>query len=269
MFLIFLGGFWFCLWELMHRQLPENPGFATLPPLNQGPRPVSVMPEAPPPKSIVIDPGHGGEDPGTQGNGMFERQGTLPIGLALARELRNRRYNVVLTRDTDSTLSLESRSKIANEPGRVCFVSIHLNYSDTPKSNGIETYYGWPKRWDVLKDLRQSRKLEPDQDVLDHRSKLLAEAIHRSALASTRATDREVRNNPALLVLNSIRVPSVLVECGFVSNKSEAEKIQTAEYQEKLARGIADGIEQFLNAASSDADYGIEIVNAKSTGGKK
>lgn len=269
MFLIFLGGFWFCLWLLMHRQTPENPGFATLPPLNEGQRPVTVIPEAPPPKSIVIDPGHGGEDPGTQGNGMFERQGTLPIGLALAKELRNRRYNVVLTRDTDSTLSLESRAKIANEPGRVCFVSIHLNYSDTPKSNGIETYYGWPKRWDVLKDLRQSRKLEPDQDILDHRSKLLAEAIHRSALASTRATDREVRNNPALLVLNSIRVPSVLVECGFVSNKSEAEKIQTAEYQENLARGIADGIEQYLNAASSNADYGIEIVNTKATGGKK
>ena len=78
-----------------------------------------------------------------------------------------------------------------------------------------------------------------------------------------------MRNNPALLVLNSIRVPSVLVECGFVSNKAEAEKIQTAEYQEKLARGIADGIEQYLNAASAESDYGIEIVNAKAAGGKK
>ena len=253
----------------MHQLTPQHPAYTNHPPLNESQHPESVKPADPPPKSIVIDPGHGGDDPGTQGNGMFERQGTLPIALALAKELRNRRYNVVMTRDSDSSLSLESRAKIANEPGRVCFVSIHLNYSDTPKSNGIETYYGWPKRWDVLKDLRQSRKLGPAQDILDHRSKLLADAIHRTALASTHATDREVRNNPALLVLNSIRVPSVLVECGFVSNKSEAEKIQTAEYQEKLARGIADGIEQYLNAAASDANYGIEIVNAKAAGGKK
>ena len=269
MFLTFLGGFWLCLYQWTHHLTPEHLGYTGLSVLNEDQRPESAKTEDPPPKSIVIDPGHGGDDPGTQGNGMFERQGTLPIALALAKELRNRHYNVVMTRDSDTSLSLESRAKIANTPGQVCFISIHLNYSDTPKSNGIETYYGWPKRWDVLKELRQSRKLEPDQEILDHRSKLLAEAVHRSALASTRATDREVRNNPALVVLNSIRVPSVLVECGFVSNKSEAEKIQTTEYQEKLARGISDGIEQYLNAASSDANYGIEIVNIKAASGKK
>ncbi len=209
-------------------------------------------------KTIVIDPGHGGEDPGTQGNGLLEREGTLPIALALAEELRSRKFTVVMTRETDVTLSKEARSRIGNEPGRLCFVSVHLNHADSPRTAGVETYYAWPKRPQILQELMAAHPLPDGQVLEDQRGRLLAEAVHQAALATTQANDREVKNNPNLLVLNSVRVPSILIECGFVSNKAETDKLRTPSYQQDLARGIANGIEAYLTAASADADYGLQ-----------
>ena len=98
---------------------------------------------------------------------------------------------------------------------------------------------------------------------------LLDQSVHSSVLATTHASDREVKNNPNLLLLNSIRVPTILIECGFVSNKAEAEKVQNPEYQEKLAQGIADGIDKYLNAASGAPRYGIQIQDGKNAAAKK
>ncbi len=257
--LLFLAFFWFCLWRLMHAFTPENPGFQVLAALNEGQVPPDLANAPAELKTIVIDPGHGGEDPGTQGNGMFEREGTLPIALALAKELRERKYTVVMTRETDTTLSLDDRSKIGNEPGRLCFVSIHLNHSDSSRTTGIETFYAWPKRLEILKDFAASYPAPAGGKVEDHRGRLLAESIQRATVAATQAVDREVQNKTGLRVLNSVRVPSVLVECGFVSNKGETEKLRSAEYQATLAKGIANGIESYLQAASADPNYGIVI----------
>jgi N-acetylmuramoyl-L-alanine amidase len=261
--LIFLAFFWSCLWLLMHAFTPENPGFQVLPALNEGQVPPDLANAPPELKTIVIDPGHGGEDPGTQGNGMFEREGTLPIAQALAKELRERKYTVVMTRETDTTLSLDDRSKKGNEPATLCFVSIHLNHSDSARTTGIETYYAWPKRLEILKDLAITHPAPTGSKVEDQRGRLLAESIQRATLATTQATDREVRNNPGLRVLNSVRAPSVLVECGFVSNKAETEKLRSADYQATLAKGIANGIESYLQAASADPNYGIVVTTKR------
>jgi N-acetylmuramoyl-L-alanine amidase len=260
--LIFLNIFWFCLWQMIHAFTPENPGFQVLPALNEGLVPPNLAPATGSPKTIVIDAGHGGDDPGTQGNGLLERDGTLPIAQALARELREHQYNVVMTRDGDATLPLEARSRIGNEPGRLCFVSIHLNHSDSARTTGIETYYGWPKRMEILKSFALEHPAPEESQVDDQRSRLLAEAIHRATLETTQATDREVRNNPSLHVLNAVGVPSVLIECGFVSNKGETDKLRSADYHRALAKGIAKGIEAFLQDVSSDPNYGI-VIQAK------
>jgi N-acetylmuramoyl-L-alanine amidase len=264
-----LVGFWACLWRLTHVLTPENPGFVVLPALQEG----QILPDGPELDqllpTIVVDAGHGGDDPGTQGNGMIEREGVLPIAKALAKELRARKHEVLMTRDGNTTLSLEQRSRIGNGPKRICFVSIHLNHSDSPRSAGIETYYGWPKRLEVMKELRTAHKVSAAQDFMDQRSRLLAEAVHRAVLATTQAPDREVRNNPKLLLLNSIRVPTILVECGFVSNKAETEKLREPAYQEQLAKGIANGIETYLEAAAADPNYGIEITTSKPGSAKK
>ena len=200
---------------------------------------------------------------------MFERQGTLPIAQALAAELRARHYTVVMTREKDSTLSLEARSKIGNEPGRLCFLSIHLNHADSSTVNGIETYYGWPKRMEVMKELHKAYEVGRDQGIQDQRSQWLAEAVHAGVLAATQAADREVKNSPGLLLLNSIRCPTVLIECGFLSNKAETEKLRSPDYQAKLARGIADGVEKYLNAAAGDKMYGIQIQEKETGSAKK
>ena len=200
---------------------------------------------------------------------MFERQGTLPIAQALAAELRARHYTVVMTREKDSTLSLEARSKIGNEPGRLCFLSIHLNHADSSTVNGIETYYGWPKRMELMKELHTAYEVGKDQGIQDQRSQWLAEAVHAGVLAATQAADREVKNSPGLLLLNSIRCPTVLIECGFLSNKAETEKLRSPDYQAKLARGIADGVEKYLNAAAGDKMYGIQIQEKETGSAKK
>ena len=260
LWLLFLSLFWICLWRLMHAFTPESPGFEVLPALNEGQVPPNLSNAPEILKTIVIDAGHGGDDPGTQGNGLFEREGTLPIAQALAKELRERKYTVVMTRETDVTLPLEARSRIGNDGGKLCFVSIHLNHSDSSRTTGIETFYGWPKRIEILKELAISHPAPTGSRVEDQRSRLLAESIHRSVLTTTQANDREVKNNPNLHVLNSVRVPSVLIECGFVSNKGETEKLRSSDYQITLAKGIANGIEAYLQSASADPNYGIVIT---------
>lgn len=253
----------------MNSFTPENPGFLILPALSEGEKLPPLPGQPAPPKTIVIDPGHGGDDPGTQGNGIYEKDGTLPISKALAKELRDRKYNVIMTREEDITLSREARGRIGNEPGRLCFISIHLNHSDSPKSTGIETFYAWPKRIEVLKELRIRNKANKSDDFEDQRGRLLAEAIHAGVLATTHATDREVKNNPALYVLNSTLVPSVLVECGFVSNKGETDKLRSEEYQTLLAKGIADGLETYLRACEANPNYGIVLQSPKASAEKK
>ncbi|MBP7949838.1 MAG: N-acetylmuramoyl-L-alanine amidase [Verrucomicrobiales bacterium] len=208
------------------------------------------------PLAIVVDPGHGGEDGGTQGHDILEKNGTLEISLTLARELRKRGHVVVMTREIDETVSLSARRDLANAARRHCFVSIHLNHGDA-RASGIETFYGWPKRPELVAALRTQYAVGTDAPFADERGRLLAEAVQKGALAATGAQERDIRNERQILVLNSVHCPSVLVECGFVSNKSEAARLKTEAYRQKLASGIADGIEQFLKESASDPRYGI------------
>lgn len=267
-FVSLTAGFWICLWRMVrpieaasisvssvvgiHEDAPyletETPEQAA------APIPIPPPPDANLPlsaKTILIDPGHGGSDPGTRGDQLFEKDGTLPIALAVAKELRSRNRAVALTRDSDTTVSLESRSRMANEPNILCMISIHLNHSVSSKSTGIETYYGWPKRLEIMRQLHANAEAADVPPPTEEREKHFAESLHASAVFATGAKDREVRNKNTYYLLNTIQVPSVILECGFVSNKAEKENLTDPDYHKRLAMGIADGIENFLDSISS------------------
>jgi|GEM_PF-1889223 len=210
--------------------------------------------------AIVIDPGHGGIDPGTVANGQFEKTWTLNVSHALAVELRRRGWAVELTRTDDSFVPLIDRSLFSNQSLRRAFVSIHFN-AGGPDASGIETYYAWPKNPEVMARVNPVREIPAGMAVRDDRGRLLAEAVQASACAATASKNRGARNEPGYAVISRTLCPSVLVECGFLTNVAECQDIQTEAWREKLVRGLADGLEGWLHT-SSEPGYGFVMENA-------
>ena len=201
---------------------------------------------------VVIDAGHGGEDGGTQGNELLEKNCTLDVARRVARSLRALGHRVALTRDGDRGLSLTERSLFANERRAACFVSIHFNNASQPEVEGIETYYS----------LRKDRADRPlIQNPVLHRgvatpaqtvSRRLAECVQRGAIGQARSFDRGVHERSELVVMRRTSCPAVLIEGGFLSNKSDARRLRSEEWRNRLARGIADGINAFLKSRPRD-----------------
>lgn len=174
---------------------------------------------------VFIDAGHGGYDSGAVGNGLYEKNLTLSIALKVQRILQAQGIEVVMSRTTDKFLELSEISSLANNSGADAFASIHINSATTTAAYGIETYY-YPNRLD---------------------SKPLADSVQKQLLSSTGAYDRKVKTAD-FHVVRETTMPSILAECGFISNQSEAIKMSTNSYQELLASGIANGINNYLKA---------------------
>ena len=172
---------------------------------------------------VFIDPGHGGYDDGSSGNGLLEDELNLQIGLKLQKKLEARGIEVKMSRTTDEYLSLGERAEMANEYGADIFVSNHINSFDQASANGIETYY--------------------HRDKSSH--KPLSDDIQNNAIKQTGAVNRGVKN-ANFAVLRESTMPSSLFEAGFISNKAEASKLGSDAYQDKLATALADGIEKYL-----------------------
>lgn len=167
--------------------------------------------------TVVIDAGHGGKDGGAVWNGLLERSLTLDVALRLEKELRARGVRTVMTRSGNATVSLSSRSTIANRYRSAVFVSVHFNASPNRAISGIETHF------------RSARGAE------------LAKAVQRSIHKKVPGADRGV-SYADYKVLRETRMPAVLVECGFISNKVEAKRCASAAHRQKLAEAIAAGI---------------------------
>ncbi|WP_338627273.1 SH3 domain-containing protein [Clostridium baratii] len=172
---------------------------------------------------VFIDPGHGGYDDGSSGNGLLEDELNLQIGLKLQKKLEARGIEVKMSRTSDVYLSLGERAEMANEYGADIFVSNHINSFEQASANGIETYY--------------------HKDKSSH--KPLSDDIQNNAIKQTGAVDRGVKN-ANFAVLRESTMPSSLFEAGFISNKAEASKLGSDAYQDKLATALADGIEKYL-----------------------
>lgn len=249
--LLLLTGLGFCLWKGAGIP-PAAPASVTAPSV---PASVTQPPASPPRPAIVIDPGHGGADPGTVGHDQFEKTWTLSIGLALAKDLRGRGWPVELTRTDDSAVSLIDRSLHANREPRLAFVSIHLNAGGADAS-GIETYFAWPKNPEVMVRIDAANRVPDGMSVVDERGRLLAEALQAHVCETTGARNRGVKNQPQLSVISRTLCPAVLVECGFLSHPAECAAIQTDEYRAKIVRGLADGIDSWLHQAE-EPGFGI------------
>ena len=176
-------------------------------------------------KLVVIDPGHGGSDPGTSGySNQVEKDFTLALSLKVqALLLEEPGIKVVMTRETDVYPTRTERVQLANTGKADVFVSIHGNsVKDSPQTKGTETFY-----------YQRSS------------SKSLAEVIHRHLIEAIGLKDRGVKNGD-LQVIRETTMPAVLLEIGFLSNPEEEAALLSDSFQDKAAQAIVDGIKEYL-----------------------
>ncbi len=222
---------------------------------------------------IVIDPGHGGKDPGARNrSGVSEKVVVFDISRRVADKLRRRLgVEIYMSRTSDSYVALEDRTDLANRVNADLFVSIHANASENSRLNGIETYY--LKNTNDRATLRLAQlengvdTLIKDSDVTtdadlnyilsdmvqgqkEADSVLLANHIQSQLMAylgpKYRAvTSLGVKQGP-FMVLDGTFMPSVLCEVGFITNSSEGQRLATAAYREAIAEGLYRGIKQYL-----------------------
>lgn len=210
---------------------------------------------------IVIDPGHGGRDPGCVNRwGGVEKEINLAVALYLKGAIeREGIYRAVMTRQGDQTLSLEERARIANRypPDKTLFISLHCNSSPNGEGRGIETYVFDLEATDRLAQQVAEREnalevIDPLRFILNdlrHRSAALysemaARLIQRALVSRLKAGDRRIRRAP-FKILADVKMPAVLVEMGFLSDKVEQRKLRSKRYQRAIAEAIYEGIKRF------------------------
>lgn len=181
---------------------------------------------------IVIDPGHGGAQPGSiSPNGVKEKDINLEISLKVERELRNAGYNIIMTRDEDSTLGLSERPAIANENFADLFISIHGNSFTNSAVNGIEVWYVTA----ASDSEKEKGQVKLAKDVLDEMIK------------ETGANNRGVKKSSGLVVLKQSKMPAILIEVGFLSNAEEEKLIIDDNYQDRIVKGIVSGVKKYFD----------------------
>jgi N-acetylmuramoyl-L-alanine amidase len=235
-------------------------------------------------KIIVIDPGHGGHDPGAIGpDKLCEKDVVLDIALKLKKILSaDPDIKVYLTRDKDVFIPLEERTAIANSKNADLFVSIHANASTSRDAKGIETYFlNWTDNEEAIRvaarenqiSLKNMKNMKKDNDVLDimlgdlmrenkrDKSLLLANYIQTTLVHDLSRDYRGVVDLSTkwapFYVLFGAQMPSVLVEVSFISNPHEEKLLSKDVYRKSLAESIADGIGKYMSKAGSQTVAGI------------
>jgi len=185
---------------------------------------------------VVIDAGHGGYDRGgIPGQRVAEKVMNLDVALRLRGVLQASGYRVVMTRDSDVFVPLGTRVAIANSYRDAIFVCIHFNSASRAGASGIETYF------------------------FTRESLALASAIHYYVAGGAPSSNRGVRRR-GYFVLRRTRIPAVLVECGFLTNPTEAQYAQSSAYRQKLAEEIARGIRGRSTVATSSLGTRVASV---------
>lgn len=201
-------------------------------------------------KVIVIDPGHGGHDPGAIGNtGISEKDINLKIAQKLKILLEQNGYTVVLTREKDVSLhnegvkrkkasDIKKRKEIINTSNAKLMVSIHLNSFSQEKYSGAQVFY----------------------PLNSENSKLLGELIQGELKAGVdNNNDRQAKSINTVLILKDNNIPSVIVECGFLSNQKEEQLLNTDDFQQLLAKAICSGIMKFVAFPTIDNTVKVSV----------
>jgi len=218
-------------------------------------------------KTIMIDPGHGGSDPGTVGRmGTKEKDITLDIARRLKEKLgRYRSYRVLMTREDDVSVALNKRVEMARTSGADLFVSIHLNYLPAKPINIIETYYFGPSGDAKTRELAEKENAGSRYGLSDFRkmleklgetmklqeSRQLASAIQENLFVNIKKLEGNVQDfgvkRAPFVVLLGVDVPAVLAEVACLSNGREERELNTERYRESIANYLEAGILNYLN----------------------
>ena len=210
---------------------------------------------------IVIDAGHGGHDPGAQARGITEAELTLDIALRLEKLLsKDAAFEVVMTRRTDTFVSLEERTAIANRVGADLFLSIHSNASSAATARGIETYFlnfapnpeaeavaarenaGGSRNMrslpEIVRAIALNNKIDESRDF--------ASIVQNTMYAQMRKSNKDLRNlgvkQAPFLVLIGATMPSVLAEVSFITNRQDALLLKTDKYRQQIAEALYTGV---------------------------
>ena len=216
---------------------------------------------------IVIDAGHGGRDPGATSNGLLEAEVVLDIARRLAQRLEAQPgVEVVMTRTGDTFVPLRGRTALANEVKADLFLSIHANASRNPKAHGVETYFldfaldPEAEQIAARENLAASgtmKELESLLETIAANSKLresreFAATIQRAMVSNLQPVNADVRDlgvkQAPFFVLIGARMPSVLAEVSFVTNRHEASLLATDAYRDRIANALLEGILRYRKA---------------------
>jgi len=218
-------------------------------------------------KTIVLDAGHGGADPGAiAGDGLAEKEIALDIAERVAGKLRGGLFRVVMTRTGDETVSLRERSRRARAAGGDVLVSIHLNSIPRPEERGIETYYLGPTDDPVIRRLASAENGSSGYSLSDFKgllegvyvgvrqaeSRRLAESVQGELVTSLRKVtpglrDRGVKSAP-FVVLIATEMPGILAEVSCVSHAEEARLLRDGAFREAIADALARGVRGYADA---------------------
>jgi len=218
-------------------------------------------------RKIVIDPGHGGKDPGAPGylKGVWEKDIVLKLGKKLAARMRDRLHcNVELTRSTDRYLTLEERTAIANTKNADLFISLHCNASSNRRLAGIETYFlnlatddasitvaarenatsrkNISDLESILNDLMKNAKINESSRLATMVQSSIYKGLKRKY---SRINNLGVKQAPFYVLLGA-RMPSILIETSFLSNSRECKRLVNKSYQEYLCDSIINGVEKYI-----------------------
>lgn len=219
----------------------------------------------------MIDPGHGGKDDGATGpHGIKEKNLTLAISKRLADQLKQQLgATVILTRTTDRYITLDQRNAIGNRIKADLFISVHINAAESAAPSGIETYYlntATNKAAQRLAD-RENRAFGKEIGTLQriittmHQNATTDESHELALMVQSNVirgiskkyngvVDKRVKT-ALFYVLVGSKAPSILVECGFVTNPKEEKRLNSAAYQQELASAMASGIKRYLETGKA------------------
>ncbi len=222
-------------------------------------------------RKIVVDPGHGGKDPGASAFGLKEKDIVLKIGQKLAPILAEETgAEVILTRDTDVYIPLEERTAIANTQGADLFISLHINAHPSPKVHGLETYYlnlstnAEAMRVAAFENATSTHQMSDLQDILSdimknskiNESSRLAGFVHNSLcdgikeLQETKFKDLGVKQAP-FYVLIGAQMPAILIEIAFITNPEDSKHLADDTFLDTIVDDIAEGVQHYIHSTTA------------------
>jgi N-acetylmuramoyl-L-alanine amidase len=208
-----------------------------------------VFGRPPPVRHVIIDPGHGGDDPGARNTGLklIEKHLTLDLAKRLKAKLEAKGMRVSMTRDTDRFIALEERGRIANASGADLFISLHFNASEKRAVAGVETFAFTPpfQPSTSRSSLHSSDQRTYPGNANDPWNTLLGYYVQRSLTRTLSTEDRGLKR-ARFAVLRELEIPGLLIEGGFVSNDREGRNVGSAAYRNRIVQGICDGLDVYL-----------------------